>query len=102
MKKMEALVKAAFLLTSLLFVCAVADFLALHDISQDYVSQSALQHLAAETSKELPAWTNTQMEWKLVAASYYSRVAVIILSLVILFGAQRELQKLKNEIRQTN
>jgi hypothetical protein len=93
MKKMDTLVKAVILLTVLLSVCTVADFLALHDVNKDYVSQAALQYLEVTTSKELPAWTGAQLEWATITVSYLLRTAVIVLSLLMLFGAKRELRK---------
>jgi len=96
MKKADTLVKAAILLTIVLCVCTVADFLALHDIKNDYVSQSALQYLELETSKELPAWTNTQLEWTAVTVSYLIRSSNIVLSLFMLFGLKREIRTIQH------
>jgi hypothetical protein len=96
MKKMDTLVMAVILLTVLFSVCTVADFLALHDINKDYVSQAALQYLAAETSNDLPAWTDTQMEWTTVTVSYLIRSVSIVLSFFILFGLKRELRNFQS------
>jgi hypothetical protein len=96
MKKADTFVRVAILLTVVLCACTVADFLSLHDIQNDYVSQSALQYLEVDTSKELPAWTSTQLEWTAVTVSYLIRTSSIILSLFILFGAKREIRTIQH------
>ena len=63
MKRINTLMQVIILLTIVLLICTINDFLSLYDIKKDYVSKWVLQHLEVDTSKELPAWTNTELEW---------------------------------------
>jgi hypothetical protein len=92
MKKTDTLIKIVILLTIVLFICAVDDFLSLHDIKKDYVSKGALQYLEAETSKALPDWTNTELEWLSVKVSYIIRFIAIIMSLFLLVRLKKNIQ----------
>jgi glycerol-3-phosphate acyltransferase PlsY len=91
-KRIDTLIKVIILLTIVLFICAVDDLLSLHDISKDYVSKGALQHLEVETSKALPAWTNTELEWFSVQVSYIIRFIAILISLFLLVRLRKNIQ----------
>jgi hypothetical protein len=69
---------------ALLIFCTIDDFLSLHDIKTDYVSKSALNYLQVETSKALPPWTDTKIEWTSVTVSYALRSVLILSNFVIL------------------
>ncbi len=84
MKRMDILIGVAILLTAVLVICTVADFLSLHDIEKDYVSREVLTSLEVDTSKELPGWTNTELEWSSLRVSYVIRFLSIVISLFIL------------------
>ena len=89
MKKKETLLKIVIILSIILFICTIDDFLALHDIYKDYVSRSALQYLEIETSQMLPEWTNTKLEWTSVTISYWVRFICIILMIIALFSLKK-------------
>lgn len=85
MSKPAKLVKMSILLTVLLFLAAVDDFLSLHDISKDYVSRSALDYVGITTTGPLPDWTRTSLEWTSVRVSYWLRVGLLCLNFGLLF-----------------
>jgi len=89
MKKMDTFLKIAIILSIVVFICTIDDFLALHDIKKDYVSQSVLQYLEVETSEALPDWTNTRLEWASITVSYMIRFISIIFMIIILFTMKR-------------
>ncbi|MFQ5943263.1 MAG: hypothetical protein ACE5JF_06900 [Anaerolineales bacterium] len=80
MKKIWLL--AGFTLTASLFVLALSlgEFLALHDIRQEYVSEEIIDSLEVSLSAELPGWTATKGEWALVQFSYVARFAFLALN----------------------
>ena len=92
MDKLVKLVKGSLLLTVLLCFAALDDFLSLHDIFRDYVSQAALHGMGIQTSKELPDWTATPLEWTSVTISYIFRVVVLGLNLLVLMKLRSRLR----------
>ena len=92
MKKMDTFLKIAIILSIVVFICTIDDFLSLHDIKKDYVSQSVLQYLEVETSKALPDWTNTRLEWSSITVSYLIRFLFIIIIMIILFTLKKNAQ----------
>lgn len=81
---MKKLLAASVVITVVLVLCTIDDFLALHDIKADYVSRSALNYLHVETSEALPPWTDTTLEWTSVAVSYVLRSVLVVSNLCIL------------------
>lgn len=75
---MKRLLVTSMAITVLLGVCAVDDFLSLHDIRADYVSKAALDYLRVTTSGTLPWWTDTRLEWASVTASFVLRTLLIL------------------------
>jgi len=84
MKKI--IILAGFTLAASLFVLALTlgDFLALHDIRQEYVSEEILNTLGVVLSDELPDWTATAGEWAMVQFSYLARSAFLVLNVITL------------------
>ena len=93
MKKSDTLIKIVIVLSVVFLICTIDDFLSLHDIKKDYISQSALQYLETETTKPLPDWTNTNLEWLSVQVSYIIRLVAIVASLFLLV---RVIKNIKN------
>jgi hypothetical protein len=52
------------------FLFTIADFLALHDIRNEYVSSQILESLNITLSEDLPEWTSTPGEWQIVRIGY--------------------------------
>jgi hypothetical protein len=88
---MKKLVVASVAITILLVLCTVDDFLSLHDIRADYVSQSVLDYLHVETSQALPPWTETRLEWTSVTVSFVARSVLILSNLVVLLLLMKRL-----------
>ncbi len=72
-------------LNLLILFLTLGDFLALHDIQNDYISTEALNYLQITTSAPLPAWTATTPEWTMVAISFWGRLALISISTFLLW-----------------
>lgn len=92
MKRVEIFFKIAIILSFIVFLATIGDFLSLHDIQKDYVSKSALENLEVETSRQLPDWTNTKLEWLSVTVSFVIRFFAIIFILVVLFTIKKKLK----------
>ena len=67
----------------LVFFLTFGDFLALHDISKDYLSSETLKALSISAS--LPAWTATEAEWQIVTVSFVARVIFFLLNMLLLW-----------------
>ncbi len=59
------------------------EFLATTDIYNEYVSRTVIQHYAPESVDALPSYSANTIEWKVFSFSYFSRVILIITSLVL-------------------
>jgi hypothetical protein len=92
MKAAHLAIYLALILTLVTLMMAVGDFLALHDIQDDYVSQEILQSLNITLSDELPEWTATEGEWAMVAVSVYSRPIFLLLNAAALVLCLRMLR----------
>jgi hypothetical protein len=77
-------VKLTFSLCLVAFVLTVGDYLALHDISHDYVSSEAFRSLGTFLPRDLPAWTATEGEWTVVSTSVFFRAGFLLLNAIIL------------------
>ena len=95
MGKIKKLIYFSLLLSAIMFIFTIADFLALHAIYKDYVSTEILDYLNIALDKELPTWTNTDGEWGLVTISFFSRFGLLIVNLIILFLSIRYIKYLK-------
>ena len=71
-----------FSLIVLLFT--FGDFLALHDIKQDYVSPYILEDMDITMDKNLPEWTTTKMEWGLAQVSLYFKFILMTFNVIAL------------------
>lgn len=92
MKKVNFFLNLTIALSFIIFLAIIDDFLSLHDIKKDYVSQSTLTYLETETTKTLPDWTNTKLEWLSVAVSWVVKFVLIISNLIILFVLKKNIQ----------
>lgn len=85
MKKKTYLTKAMLIFNLLILILTLGDFLALHDIQNDYVSTKMLDLHQITTSTPLPAWTATQGEWQVVSISFWLRVLFLLANLALLW-----------------
>ena len=85
------LTKILLVLTILLFFCMFFDFLALHDINRDYVSNLVMTKFSPTTSNTLPNWTNTTGEWSIVKISYIIKLGIIGFTFYFLWALRKNL-----------
>jgi hypothetical protein len=83
--KIETAAVFTLLFCGIVFIMTIIDFAALHDIKQDYVSQSILHDLDINLSGELPWWTSTKGEWGVVSLSLIFRFVFLIINFAVLF-----------------
>lgn len=92
MKTTTSLTKILFVLTIVLLVCMFFDFLALHDIKNDYVSSQVISRFLPNTSIKLPDWTKTEGEWSLVQMSYMIKIVVVGIMFFVLFVLRKRIR----------
>lgn len=85
MKKNKKKVTLVIVLCVIGFLLTLFEFLALHDISNEYVSNRILKRLDISLSEDLPEWTSTKGEWMVVRISYLFRFFFFILCVVLLY-----------------
>ncbi len=78
----------SLLLLSLIFV----DYLALHDIHQDYVSTTVLEYLQINISDELPDWTSAELEWGWVRISLLLKTILVVVIIISLAKVAKKLR----------
>jgi hypothetical protein len=76
---------ASLAVVGFLLVLTLGDFLALHDIQQDYVSPEVLNRLKLDIAGSLPYWTATSGEWAMVTISFIARVILLLGNVLLLF-----------------
>ena len=94
MNKIRLLTIYMIVLSILMLICSIDDFLSLHDIKKDYISKAALQYLETSTSKELPSWTNTTLEWRSVQISYLIRLVSMLTILCMTIYIRTDMKKM--------
>ena len=77
----------------LILTLTFGDFLALHDINNDYVSSDVLNAFEVSTSTPLPEWVATEGEWNLVTISFVARVLFLLLNIYLIWIVFRKLKK---------
>ena len=92
MKRKESIISWAFLLSIFVFVLILVDFLALSDISKDYVSISVLQSIQIDVSDKLPEWASANLEWTWIKISFVLKAVFMGLIVVALAKAVRKLK----------
>lgn len=78
------------------FLLTIFDFLALHDIHNEYVSTGILKRLNISLSGDLPEWTSTKGEWGVVRVSYLFRFVLFVFCVIVLYKLAAGL---KNKVR---
>ncbi len=90
MNNKNTLIGLIIVLGVLMLLAIGMDFLALHDIKQDYVSPDVLREYNISLADILPEWTATKTEWISVQISMILKAAFVILSF---FFAAKALRK---------
>ena len=96
MKNFKTITVLTLLLCVFVFILTIFDFVALHDIKQDYVSQYILNTLDISLSNDLPDWTTTEGEWHLVSFSLYLRFLFFVLNIIVLLSIYRKMTSNKS------
>jgi len=89
MTRPTVLVRLTLIGTALVSLLTVFDFLALHDISADYISREALRSAAVVPSVPLPDWTATASERRTLLVGWFARVGFLALNAVTLVACAR-------------
>lgn len=92
MKHKESIISWAFLLSIFVFVLLVADFLALSDISNDYVSIKVLELIQVDISDKLPDWASANLEWTWIQISFLLKVFFMVFIIIALAKAIKKLK----------
>jgi hypothetical protein len=98
MKRMDTLLTLVLGAAIALCLLTVLDYLALHDIYKDYVSAAVLSQLNIALPIELPAWTNTQLEWNAVTINYLVKTGVTVINLILIVMIRNLVRK--NDVKQ--
>ncbi|MBT3241930.1 MAG: hypothetical protein HN352_02195 [Bacteroidetes bacterium] len=92
MKKKNSIIGWAMVFAVLAFLLLILDFLALHDIKQDYVSPNVLSDFNINLSTLLPEWTATKAEWIAVQISLFVKASLLV---VIIIGLVKAVKSMK-------
>jgi len=92
MKSKESIISWAFILSIFVVVLTFVDFLALHDINHDYVSQKVLDLIQVDISDKLPDWASTRMEWGFIKLSLLLKFIFMIVITIALAKAVKRLK----------
>ncbi len=93
-KKLSLFVRGMLVFNFLVLSLTFVDFLALHDISKDYLSRETLKNLSISVS--LPAWTATEAEWQIITISFLARIIFFILNIFLLWYLLKKKRALRN------
>lgn len=75
------------------FILTLFEFLALHDIHNEYVSSQILEKLQIKLSDILPDWTSTKGEWDIVRISYLFRFVFFVVCIILLYRLYQGLKR---------
>jgi len=95
MKNLKFITLIALFTCIPVFLLTLTDFLALHDIFNDYASPKVISRFCASDPTGLPHWTRTTMEWQMVNISYVARFFFLIFNTVVLIYFIRVIDTLK-------
>lgn len=92
MKTTSTLTKILMVLIFVLLMCLILDFLALHDIRNDYVSNSVIDRFSPNTLSVLPEWSRTMGEWAIVQTSFLIKLVVAVITMIVLWTLKRKIR----------
>jgi hypothetical protein len=92
MKHLRIIPLIALIWALLALLLTISDYLALHDIWQDYLSPHIVEYLGIKFSKEIPGWTETRGEWRMVAVSLFSRFFFFIFIIFVLLNYNKKIK----------
>lgn len=89
MKTTSKLTTILFALIIVLIASLLFDFLALHDISNDYVSTPVIRQFSSVPASNFPEWTKNSGEWSLIRWSLAVKLIIAALSIPIVWALRR-------------
>jgi len=92
MKTTSALTKILMALIMVLLICLFLDFLAFHDIRNDYVSNSVIDRFYPNSLSVLPSWSSTTGEWAIVQMSFLIKLIVAVITMIVLWKLHRKIR----------
>ena len=96
LKKMKIGTSILMVFCVVILLSVVSDFMALHDIRQDYVSTSALDYAGISWKNVLPAWCSTSGEWKGVEISMIIRFFLSVFNILVLIYLMKKIRLVKS------
>ncbi len=93
MKNLQILIKVSLAIGALALLLSVGNYLALHDIWHDYVSQQVIETYGDSAILNLPDWSETRLEWQMVTISELVRIIYFIFSLATFVLCLKTLKK---------
>lgn len=85
-------------LATVLLICIIFDFLALHDIHNDYISQAVINRFSANTSSSFPDWTSTTGEWSVIKISFIVKLVAIGFTFLAIFASSKNFDS-QNQVK---
>ena len=93
MKNPSRLIKLCLVLGIITVLTTIGDYLALQDIRHDYVSREVIDAYGGHLTLNLPDWSETKSEWKMINFSGIMRAVYLLFSLatlLVLFRIHRK------------
>jgi len=84
MMKTNVIVAIALSLWVLIILLQMVDFLALHDINNDYLSPALLAKLSLADADTIESWMSCQGEWKVIEYSFILKTLFSMINVVLL------------------
>ena len=81
-----------------LLVTMLSDYMALHDIANDYVSLEVLEMHQIKGASSLPSWTGTPLEWQWIEFMFAARLLIIGLLGLSIYNLFKSVQAIKIEM----
>lgn len=88
--KIKSILHVLLVIAVLMAVFHFLDFLALHDIHNDYASEMVTTRFASP--ENFPEWTHTPGEWALIDFSFAARFISLVCFIVLLVWALRKVK----------
>lgn len=92
MKFKDSMIAWAFILSLIMMLLLIGDFLALHDIKQDYLSSDVLDTFKNDLSNEIPEWASAKLEWTFMKVSLLLKVIITPVIVIALAQTSRKLK----------
>ena len=92
MKSKNSIIGWAYLLSLIVILLFLGNFLALHDIKQDYVNNTVMESLQQDSSRDIADWASCKMEWGFIQISLILQSVFMIIIFIALAKATKKLK----------